>query len=120
VLSNREADRMRAKMGPQPLARDNDREDRERNIAALLIVAGSKKRKRKRKRGGRITRFALTIEAAGKMAGMSKSAAYRAAKAGLIPVLGEGRNRIVPRLIWEAKLGINPASNTPKEIAPVA
>jgi hypothetical protein len=68
-----------------------------------------------RKRGARITRYALTVEAAGAMAGMSKSAAYRAVKAGLIPVLGEGRNRIVPRLIWEEKLGIKPDADTPAD-----
>jgi hypothetical protein len=66
-----------------------------------------------RKRGGRITRYALTVEAAGAMAGMSKSASYRAVKSGLIPILGEGRNRIVPRLIWEAKLGIKSEADPP-------
>jgi hypothetical protein len=104
---------MQAKTGVQRPGRSKAHEPREHKIAAR-IVAGTKKGKQKRKRGGRITRFALTIEAAGRMAGMSKSAAYRAVKAGLIPVLGEGRNRIVPRLIWEAKLGIKPASPNPK------
>jgi hypothetical protein len=78
---------------------------------------GAGDNKKARKRGARITRYALTVEAAGAMAGMSKSAAYRAVKSGLIPVLGEGRNRIVPRLIWEEKLGIKPAAEiTPETI----
>lgn len=100
---------MLAKMSAKRRAQSTAPELREHKIATR-IVAGAKKGKQKRRRGGRITRFALTIEAAGAMAGMSKSAAYRAVKAGLIPVLGEGRNRIVPRLIWEAKLGIQPTT----------
>lgn len=78
-------------------------------------ASGAAGKQKGRKRGGRITRYALTVEAAGAMAGMSKSAAYRAVKAGLIPVLGEGRNRIVPRLIWEEKLGVKPAAEVPQD-----
>lgn len=46
------------------------------------------------------------------MIGLTKSASYRSANAGHIPTIPAGRGRIVPRLIWERMLGIEPAAET--------
>jgi hypothetical protein len=79
-------------------------------------------KKRRRRQGG--GRYGLSIVVAGAMVGMSRSAAFRAANAGKIPTIGDGRNRIVPRLIWERMLGIRTAPQAAldnlEEIDPVA
>jgi hypothetical protein len=66
----------------------------------------NKARKTRRSRGN--GPFALTIPAAGAMVGLSRSASYRAAKIGQIPTLEVNGGWIVPRLLWEEKLGIKP------------
>lgn len=63
----------------------------------------------------RIGRYGMTVPAAGELIGMTRSAAYRAAKSGLIPTLEGGR--IVPRLIWERQLGIENERETAHETA---
>jgi hypothetical protein len=53
--------------------------------------------------------FSLTVPAAGKMVGLSRSGSYRAAHAGQIPTIEVGRGMVVPRLLWEKMLGIKTA-----------
>ena len=47
----------------------------------------------------------LSIVEAGKMIGLGKNASYDAAKAGEIPVLIFGGQKIVPRGTWLKKIG---------------
>jgi hypothetical protein len=53
--------------------------------------------------------FSLTVPAAGKMVGLSRSGSYRAAHAGQIPTIEVGRGMVVPKLLWEKMLGIETA-----------
>ena len=52
----------------------------------------------------------LTIEEAGAMIGLSRGAAYEAAKKGEIPTLNFGGLKIVPKTAWLRKLGIDSAA----------
>jgi hypothetical protein len=70
----------------------------------------TKRNRRARRNAGA---YGLTIPAAGAMIGLSRSASYRAAKSGAIPTIPAGKSRIVPRLIWEEKLGVKPAADPP-------
>ena len=49
--------------------------------------------------------YGLSIVAAGKLIGLGKNASYDAAKAGKIPVMEFGKQKIVPRLPWLKKIG---------------
>jgi hypothetical protein len=49
--------------------------------------------------------YGLSITAAGAMIGLGKNASYDAAKAGKIPVMEFGKQKIVPRLEWLKKIG---------------
>jgi hypothetical protein len=51
-----------------------------------------------------------TVPEAGRMVGLSKNAAYEAAKRGEIPTLKFGHRIIVPRAIRGRKLGLGPVS----------
>jgi len=46
-----------------------------------------------------------SIVEAGKLIGLGKNASYDAAKAGKIPVMEFGKQKIVPRLEWLKKIG---------------
>jgi hypothetical protein len=50
--------------------------------------------------------FGLTVEDAGAMIGLSRSASYRAAGEGQIPTIRAGRSKIVPKAIWFRRLGL--------------
>jgi hypothetical protein len=49
---------------------------------------------------------AYSIPEAGAMVGLSCNGSYDAANRGEIPTLNFGRKRVVPKAIWERKLGI--------------
>jgi hypothetical protein len=49
--------------------------------------------------------YGLSIPDAGKLIGLGKNASYDAAKAGKIPVMEFGKQKIVPRLEWLKKIG---------------
>lgn len=49
----------------------------------------------------------ITVEEAGRILGISRSAAYRAAKRGEIPTLRIGRRLVVPAAIFFRMLGID-------------
>jgi len=49
--------------------------------------------------------YGLSIPDAGKMIGLGKNASYDAAKAGKIPVMEFGKQKIVPRLEWLKRIG---------------
>jgi hypothetical protein len=49
---------------------------------------------------------AYTVPEAGAMIGLSRNGAYDAANRGEIPVLKFGRKKIVPKAIWDQKLGL--------------
>ena len=53
--------------------------------------------------------YGLSIPAAGAMIGLSRSAAYQAAKRGEIPVLEIGALKIVPRVKWLRQIGVDPS-----------
>jgi hypothetical protein len=55
-------------------------------------------------------RYGLSIPAAGKLVGLGKNASYDAARAGQIPVLEFGKQKIVPRLEWLKKIGATDAA----------
>lgn len=52
----------------------------------------------------------LSIPEAGAMIGLGRNASYEAAKRGEIPVLEMGALRIVPRLPWLRKIGVEEAA----------
>jgi hypothetical protein len=49
---------------------------------------------------------AYSIPDAGAMVGLSRNGSYDAARRGEIPVLSFGRKKIVPKAVWDRKLGI--------------
>jgi hypothetical protein len=53
-----------------------------------------------------IRKAAYTIPQAGAMVGLSRNGSYDAARRGEIPVLEFGRKKIVPKAVWDRKLGI--------------
>ena len=109
-LSDGEVIPVPTKMSANRPARGKAREERERKTATRTAAGQEQKRKRRGLSGP----YALSIEAAGAMVGLSKTSSYRAANSGKIPVIGTGRNRIVPRLVWEKMLGIK---STTKAVA---
>jgi hypothetical protein len=50
--------------------------------------------------------FGFSVPEAGAMVGLGRNASYEAAKKGEIPVIEFGSLKIVPRLIWLRKLGV--------------
>ena len=54
--------------------------------------------------------YGLSIPEAGKMIGLGKNASYDAAKAGKIPVLIFGGQKIVPRGTWLKQIGADDAA----------
>ena len=54
--------------------------------------------------------FGLSIVEAGKMIGLGKNASYDAVKAGKIPVLIFGDQKIVPRGTWLKQIGADDAA----------
>jgi hypothetical protein len=54
--------------------------------------------------------YGLSIPDAGKLIGLGKNAAYDAAKAGKIPVMVFGGQKIVPRLEWLKRIGATDAA----------
>jgi hypothetical protein len=60
--------------------------------------------------------FSLTVPAAGKMVGLSRTGSYRAAHAGQIPTIEVGRGMVVPRLLWERMLGIQTAPKPNRQL----
>ena len=69
----------------------------------------SKPQKPKRKPRNRGP-YGLSIPEAGKMIGLGKNASYDAAKAGKIPVLIFGGQKIVPRGTWLKQIGADDAA----------
>jgi hypothetical protein len=49
---------------------------------------------------------AYSIPQAGAMVGLSRNGAYDAANRGEIPVLEFGRKKVVPKALWDRKLGL--------------
>lgn len=63
----------------------------------------------------------LTIPEAGKLLGIGRDAAYRAAESGELPTLRFGRRIVVPTAKLLALLGLDAGSNalaTPPEVSP--
>jgi hypothetical protein len=54
--------------------------------------------------------YGLSITDAGAMIGLGKNASYDAAKAGQIPVMEFGKQKIVPRLPWLKQIGADDAA----------
>jgi hypothetical protein len=69
------------------------------------MTSGDPKRKKKKMPKTRGA-FGLTVPEAGAMIGLGRNAAYEAAKKGEIPVIEFGSLKIVPRIPWLRKLGI--------------
>jgi excisionase family DNA binding protein len=61
---------------------------------------------------GRSERLTYTIPEAGRLLGLSRNAAYGAAKRGDIPILQIGRRRLVPKILFHRMLGINATAIT--------
>jgi hypothetical protein len=53
--------------------------------------------------------FAFSVPEAGAMIGLGRNASYEAAKAGQIPTIQIGGIKIVPRIPWLRKLGVENA-----------
>lgn len=56
--------------------------------------------------------FAYTVPVAGAMIGLSRSASYRAVHLKQIPAVEINGGWIVPKLRWDAMLGIGPAQQS--------
>jgi hypothetical protein len=67
----------------------------------MLKARKSKSKSKPRNRGP----YGLSIPDAGAMVGLGKNASYDAAKAGQIPVLEFGKQKIVPRARWLQIIG---------------
>jgi hypothetical protein len=52
---------------------------------------------------------AYSIPQAGAMVGLSRNGSYDAAKRGEIPVLEFGKKKVVPKAVWDRKLGLRDA-----------
>ncbi len=65
----------------------------------------SKRHKIMKKRGN----FGYSVPEAGAMIGLGRNASYEAAKRGEIPTMEFGSLKIVPRILWHRKLGIEAA-----------
>ena len=50
---------------------------------------------------------AYSVPEAGSMVGLSRNGSYDAAKRGEIPVLEFGSKKVVPKALWDRKLGLN-------------
>jgi hypothetical protein len=50
--------------------------------------------------------FGFSVPEAGAMIGLGRNASYEAAKAGQIPTIAFGSLKIVPRIPWLRKLGV--------------
>jgi hypothetical protein len=70
-------------------------------MAKVQNLKSQKSKPKPRDRG----RYGLSIPAAGALVGLGKNAAYDAARAGQIPVLKFGKQKIVPRLLWLKQIG---------------
>jgi hypothetical protein len=64
------------------------------------------------RKNGCSTIAAYSIPDAGAMVGLSRNGSYDAARRGEIPVLSFGRKKIVPKAVWDRKLGIVAAATT--------
>jgi hypothetical protein len=53
---------------------------------------------------------AYSIPVAGAMVGLSRNGSYEAARRGEIPTLGFGKKKIVPKAVWDRKLGMTGAA----------
>jgi hypothetical protein len=53
---------------------------------------------------------AYSIPQAGAMVGLSRNGSYEAAKRGEIPVLSFGKKKVVPKALWDRKLGLTEAA----------
>jgi hypothetical protein len=54
-----------------------------------------------------------TVPEAGAMAGLSRNGSYLAAARGEIPVIRFGTKMVVPKAIWDQKLGLGNAADAP-------
>jgi hypothetical protein len=57
------------------------------------------------RRGKRSASAAYSIPEAGEMVGLSRNGSYEAAKRGEIPTLQFGSKKVVPKALWDRKLG---------------
>lgn len=57
-------------------------------------------------RSDKPARMAYSVPEAGAMIGLSRNGSYDAAKRGEIPVLKFGRKQVVPKVVWDRKLGL--------------
>jgi hypothetical protein len=53
---------------------------------------------------------AYSIPQAGAMVGLSRNGSYDAARRGEIPVLSFGKKKVVPKALWDRKLGLTEAA----------
>ena len=70
-------------------------------MAKVQNLKSQKSKPKPRNRGP----FGLSIPAAGAMVSLGKNASYDAARAGQIPVIEFGKQKIVPRLPWLKRIG---------------
>jgi hypothetical protein len=88
------------------MAMGKERAETENPIRRGTSIAKEQAKSAPRKRGFRDRGpHGLSIPAAGAMVGLSRSAAYEAAKRGEIPVLKFGFLKIVPRALWLKQIG---------------
>ncbi len=72
-----------------------------------MTAAKSEKNRRKNEQGDRLV---YRVPEAGRLLGLSRNAAYEAAKRGDIPTLRIGRLLLVPKIPLHRMLGITPAA----------
>jgi hypothetical protein len=55
---------------------------------------------------GRLGSAAYSVPQAGAMVGLSRNGSYDAAKRGEIPTIQFGKKKVVPKALWDRKLGL--------------
>jgi|HubBroStandDraft_2_1064218.scaffolds.fasta_scaffold1826701_1 hypothetical protein len=89
---------------------------RKKTVSAKLNALRRKTGKGKQRRRSRGQGpFSYTVPAAGAMIGLSRSAAYRAMHAGQIPAIEINGGWVVPKLLWDQRLGIKAPAATARE-----
>jgi hypothetical protein len=67
-----------------------------------------------------VDKATYSIPEAGAMVDLSRNGAYDAARRGEIPVLQFGRKKVVPKALWDRKLGLDKEQQPPQAPAPKA
>jgi hypothetical protein len=78
----------------------------EPGVTGRKAISDRKRKKKSQKHPSEQGTHAYSVPQAGRMIGLSRGASYAAAKVGQIPTERFGDRLIVPKAVWDRKLGI--------------